>query len=166
MRVVRRLSVVWILACFLTGCGFHLRGMLDMPQWLNNVSIVIQNAHRDMEQRLNEQLSAYHINVCPDPALANYWLIIEQDSFQQQISSISSSTTPRQYQLIYTVHFKLQRAKGKEIIPNGQVVVTRQITLNNDRILGSTDEEEQSKSEMRRDAAIQIIDRLSRVHEH
>ena len=162
----QRIVTVWLLTVLLTACGFHLRGMLDMPQWLNNVSIVIQNAHRDMEQRLSEQLTAYHIAVCPDPAQADYWLIVEQDSFQQQISSISSSTTPRQYQLIYTVHFKLQRAKGKEIMPLSQVVVTRQITLNNDRILGSTNEEEQSKSDMRRDAAIQIIDRLSRVHEH
>jgi len=148
------------------GCGFHLRGIHDMPKWLNNVTIVIQNANRDLASLLSEQLKAYHINVSPDPTLADYWLIVEQDNFQQNISSISSTTTPRQYQLIYTVYFKLQRAKGAEIIPLSPVVVTRQITLNSDRILGSTNEEYQSKTEMRRDAAIQIIDRLSRVHEH
>lgn len=161
----RASSLVWALL-LLTGCGFHLRGMIDMPKWLNNVTIVVQNAHRDLEPFLNEQLKAYHINVCPEPATAEYWLVIEQDNFRQQISSISSSTTPRQYQLIYTVHFKLQQAKGKEIRPSSQVVVTRQITLNSNRILGSTNEEDQSKTEMQRDAAMQIIDQLGRVHEH
>lgn len=139
--------------------------MVDMPQWLNDVSIVMQNAHRELEPLLSAQLQAYRIRVCPDTAMAKYWLIIEQDNFEQQITSISSSTTPRQYQLIYTVRFKLQRAQGEELIHSKQVVVTRQITINSDRILGSTNEEEQSKLEMQRDAAIQIIARLSHAAE-
>lgn len=137
-----------------------------MPRWLNHVSIVIQNANRDLEPLLKNQLKAYSITTVDDPAKAVYWLIIEQDNFEQQIASISSSTTPRQYQLIYRVYFKLQRVKGQEIISSNRVIVTRQITLNSDRILGSTNEEEQSKNEMRRDAVIQIIERLSRTHEH
>ncbi len=164
MKLIGRFYLIFALL-LTASCGFHLRGVLDMPRWLNNVTIEIQNAHRHMGSLLSDQLRAYHINVIPDPSLADYWLIIAQDDFQQQISSISSSTTPRQYQLIYTVQFKLQRAKGKEVMPLSKVVVTRQITLNSDRILGSTNEEDQSKQEMRRDAAIQIIDRLSRVHE-
>ena len=145
-----------------TGCGFHLRGMIDVPQWLNNVSIVIEQAHHDLGPLLQDQLEAYKIIVNPDPSRASYLLIIESDSMQQTISSVSSSTTPRQYQLIYTVHFKLQQANGEEVIPTAYIVVTRQITINSNRILGSNDEEEQSKSEMRQDAVIQIINRLSR----
>ena len=167
MTLLRRYyAVTWAFALLLTGCGFHLRGMLDMPQWLNNITIVAQNTSRDLQPLLRDQLTAYHIKLSPDPSLADYWLIIEQDNFRQDVSSISSSTTPRQYQLIYTVRFKLQYAKGKEIIPSGQVVVTRQITLNSDRILGSTSEEALSKNDMRREAVTQIIERLSRVHEH
>ncbi len=137
-----------------------------MPRWLNHVSIVIQNANHDLKPLLKNQLKAYSITTVDDPAKAAYWLLIEQDNFGQQIASISSSTTPRQYQLIYRVYFKLQRAKGQDIISSNRVIVTRQITLNSDRILGSTNEEEQSKADMRRDAVIQIIERLSRTHEH
>lgn len=137
-----------------------------MPTWLNNIAIVVQEAHRDFEPLLNSQLKAYKINVCPDPTLADFWLIIEDDSFQQQVGSISSSTTPRQYQLFYTVRFKLQRAKGKEIMPSTRIIVTRQVTLNSERILGSTNEEDLTKNEMRREAAMQVIDRLSHANEH
>lgn len=166
MKLVRYWGLAGLLALLLTGCGFHLRGMIDLPPWLNNVSIVIQNANRDLEPLLTEQLRAWHIKVASDPTYADYWLIIEQDSLQRDVSSISSSTTPRQYQLIYTVLFKLQYAKGKDILPSNKVVVTRQVTINSDRILGSTNEEQQSKSDMHREAAIQILDRLSRAHEH
>lgn len=157
----RKIASLFILL-LLVGCGFHLRGMIDIPPWLNNVYIVVQQAHRDLGPLLRDQLQAYKVQVNPDPASAKYWLIIESDSIQRNITSVSSSTTPRQYQLIYTVSFKFQQTKGKEIIPPSQVVVTRQITINGDRILGSNQEEALLISEMRRDAAIQIINRLSR----
>lgn len=154
-----------LLNCLLTGCGFHLRGLVDAEslQWLNNVAIVIQQAHQDLAPMLTDQLKAYNIKVATDPALAQYWLILDNESVAQNISSISSSTTPRQYEITYKVYFKLQRAKGGEVIGFSPIVITRQITLNSDRILGSKDEEELQKSEMRRDAVIQLINRLSRT---
>ena len=151
-----------LLLMLISGCGFHLRGMVDVPVWLNNVAIIVQQGHRDLAPLLKDQLQAYKVHVNADPSTAAYWLIIEYDSTQQQITGISSSTTPRQYQLIYTLRFKLQRAKGKEITPSNQITVTRQVTINGDRILGSNDEEGLLKAEMRRDAAIQIINRINR----
>ncbi len=161
MRFLSRLLILTTLA--LAGCGFHLRGMIDADsiRWLNSVAIVIQQAHRDLEPLLRNQLKAYDVTVTTDPALAQYWLIIENEDLQQNISSISSSTTPRQYELTYILNFKLQRAKGAEVIPLNRVVITRQITLNSDRILGSKDEADQQKAEMRQDAVIQILNRLS-----
>jgi LPS-assembly lipoprotein len=150
----------------LASCGFHLRGMVDMPPWLRAIAIINQSNNRQLQPWLAEQLQAYHIRVLPEPAMAQYWLIIEHDEMQEQIKSISSSTTPRQYQLIYTVFFKLQNIKGGEVIPTSQVLVTRQMTINSDRILGSTGEADLLKREMQHDAVIQIITRLSHAHDH
>jgi LPS-assembly lipoprotein len=156
-----RLLLLMILA--LTGCGFHLKGTVDSGsiRWLNHVCVVIQEAHQDLGPMLQNQLKAYGIQVTTDPSLAQYWLIIEREDLQQTISSISSSTTPRQYEITYILDYKLQQAKGAEVIPTNRIIITRQITLNSDRILGSKDESELQKSEMRRDAVIQILNRLS-----
>ena len=149
------------LSLLLSGCGFHLRGMIDMPEWFKSVSIIIEQANRDLGPILVHQFQAYHVTVYPESNLADYWLILERDDTQQQIASISSNTTARQYQLIYTVWFKLQKANGLEIIPTGSVVINRQITLNSNRILGSNNEEDLLKAEMRRDAVIQILSRIN-----
>lgn len=162
---VRRLQKHFLVCLFfllLTACGFHLRGMADMPPWLNNVSIVIQNAHRDLGPLIKNQLESYNIEVNPDPARADYLLIIQSDGIQQQMTNVSASTAPRQYLLIYDVQFNLVKRKGAVIIPNNRVIVTRQLTINSDRILGSNSEETLLSSEMRRDAAMQIINRLNR----
>lgn len=158
MRWLRILGLLF----FLASCGFHLRGLIDMPEWLNNVAIIIPDANRGLAAVLEKQLAAYQVKINPEPAKARYWLIIERDQFEQQIVSVSSSTTPRQFQLIYTVWFKVLTVKGPEVIPTRQVQVTRQLTINSNRILGSDDEARILKGEMQREAAMQILNRLSR----
>lgn len=157
-------KLLFALCLFLlaSGCGFHLRGLMDIPRWLDQVAIINQGTHHDLDTLIKEQLQANHVKVCADPALAKYWLILESDSYKQQITSISSSTTPRQYQLLYSVLFKLKEVRGKDIIPSGKVVVNRQITLNSNRILGSDSEEALIQKEMRQSAATKILTQLSR----
>ncbi len=153
--------ILIVFMSILSACGFHLRGMSDIPRWLDNVAIIVETGHRDLEAFLKINLEAYQIRVSQNPTEARYWIIIEQDNEDEHITSVSSSTTPRQYQMTYRVRYKFQEAQGREIVPSSNVVVTRQITINNDRILGSNDEENILKKEMRRDAAIQILDRIA-----
>lgn len=157
-----RYLVVTTVALLLCGCGFKLRGLADMPPWLNNVAIVMQSGHKDLVPLLKEQLKAYDIRVTPEPRNADYLLIIEQDNLQQKITSVSASTTPRQYQLLYTVVYSLVKRDAKPVISSRLVAVTRQLTLNNNRILGSESEESLITRAMRQDAVMQIISRLGR----
>lgn len=155
--------ILLILTLCLSACGFHFRGMIDVPKWLTNVSIISKEENnKELISILSTQLEGYKIEVNPDPINAKYWLVITRSTYIQQISSIGASTNPRQYQLILTVEFLLQTRTGQIIKSPEQVVVTRQLTVNNDRILGSNEEESVIISEMRQDAAIQIINRLSR----
>lgn len=147
----------------LQGCGFHLRGFVDMPAWLNRVDVIVENAHRELRPILIESLHSYHISTCDITSDANYLLIVDKDEYKESISSVSSSTTSRQYELTYIVYFKLISSKGVELIIPTYVTITRQITTNNDRILGSNQEEELIKGEMRREAALQMLFRISRM---
>ena len=145
----------------LSACGFHLRGAIDIPDWLNHIAIISNDGNKQLAQSLQAQLEGYKIQVSDDPAHAKYWLIINSSNLNQHIISIGASTNPRQYQLIMTIEFLLQTREGQIIKPPRQVTVTRQLTVNNNRILGSNEEEEVLVSEMRQDAIIQIINRLT-----
>lgn len=157
-----------LLVLVLNGCGFHLRGLYDLQSQIPSLSIIHDNAiHQDLEAMIKNQLRSYNVEVEDDIDAALYWLVIESDQLEQQINSISSSTTPRQYQLLYTVKFKLQHAKGTEKIPTQSVIVVRELTVNSNRILGSNDESAILEREMRHDAAVQIVNRLGvLLHEH
>lgn len=157
----KTLSLLLLTIC-LSACGFHLRGYVAVPEWLNNVALISQDGNGELLSLLKSQLESYKIEVNSEPSLANYWLVINKMGFKQQIVSVGSSTNPRQYQLILTVEFMLQSRKGQIIKPARMVTVSRQLTVNNDRILGSNEEETILVTEMKKEAIIQIINRLSR----
>lgn len=151
-----------MLALLLSACGFHLRGMIDVPKWLNNIALISKANDSELVTLLKLRLESYKIAVNPSPEQANYWLIIDYVEFSQHVVGIGASTNPRQYQMILKIGFKLQDRSGLEIKPNQMVQVTRQFTSNNDRILGSNDEQSILISEMRQEAVNQIITRLSK----
>ena len=155
-----RLALIAVLAIGLTACGFHLRGMVDIPSWLKNIAIIVEKANQELSPLLKSELDAYRIPVT-EPNSASFLLFIERDILQKDMSNVSSGTTPRQYQLSYTVYVKLTDAKGRELITTHSVSSTRQVTINGDNILGSNEEEALLISEMRRDTVIQIINRLA-----
>lgn len=159
--MLRRIAL-FLFFVFLSGCGFRLRGIYEIPTWFNNVAIVNQGVHRDLALMLKDQLQAYKICIVADNKNAQYLLILQKDDMQEQITTISASTNPRQYELTYTIHYALLKNHGQNLIPSGVVTVSRQLTVNNDRILGSNAEEAMLYSEMRRDAALQIINRINR----
>ena len=145
----------------LSSCGFHLRGFTEVPSWLTQVAITLNTPNRDLEPMLEEQLKAYHVRLASSPTNALYILTIERDNLERQITNVSASTTPRQYLLIYSVQFSLLDNRGVVVVPSTTISVTRQFTLNNNRILGSNYEEMTFKKEMEREAAGQIINRIS-----
>ena len=151
------------LLALLSACGFHLRGLGDFPTWLRpKIAIILENETRDWEAYLKPLLSAGDIKVTSNPKQAPFWLIIEKENVEQNITSVSSSSTPRQYQLHYIVSFRLENNRGKILIPSRSIVVNRPLTINNERILGSRNESEKLKLAMKHDAAIQIIYCLNR----
>ena len=151
-----------VLALLLSACGFHLRGMVDVPKWLSDVAIITQNGNMELVSMLKSQLDSYNIHVNSEPESAHYWLVIKQVDYQQQIISVGASTNPRQYQLSLSISFSLQTRKGRVIMPDKTVQVMRQFTSNNNRILGSNEEERVLLSEMRQEAVNQMINRISR----
>lgn len=152
-----------LIALFLSACGFHLRGVSTIPSWLNNIAIISENNDKQFVSIITSRLEAAKIQVNSEPSNAPYWLIVNEVNLHQQIISVGASTNPRQYTLTLTVVYKLTTRKGQEIAPLRRIRVSRQLTLNNDRILGSKDEESILIGEMKQDAVTQIIYQLGHL---
>ena len=154
---MRTRLIPFFLALLLCGCGFHLRGMMHVPNGINAIAISSNTTDLAFDSMLKSQLVSYKIQIPSNPKLAAYWLIINSLSLEQRMVSVGASTNPRQYQLLLTLDFSLQNAKAKSIIPQKHVVISRFLTINNDRILGSNAEEQILQNEMRQEAVMQML---------
>jgi LPS-assembly lipoprotein len=154
------------LIILLTSCGFHLRGFQDKPAWITELVIVNQNADRKFSDKLEKNLQGYAIEVITEDTKASpLWVTLLNDELTQDLDSVSSSTTPRQYQLTYQLHFQIQY-KNQMLINAGTLSSTRQLTINSNRILGSNDERDQLKAAMQAEVAQQLIVRLFKLAAH
>ncbi|KTC90054.1 LPS assembly lipoprotein LptE [Fluoribacter dumoffii] len=158
-----RYTIPLLITLLLSACGFHLRGISNVPSWLNNVAIISVNNDKQFISILESRLESAKVQVNSDPSSAKYWLIINEVNLQQQIVSVGASTNPRQYTLTLTVLFEVKTRAGQVIEVPGQISISRELTMNNDRILGSKDEESILIGEMKQDAVTQIIYRLGHL---
>jgi LPS-assembly lipoprotein len=158
---MRKLLLSVMMTLLISSCGFHLRGMQNAPTWLHRVAILNHSNNQSIESALNIVLDAYEIDVVENPKLADYWIVIESAGDQKHITSVGSGSNPRQYQLIYHIDYRLEKANGKIIKANKHITVSRQLTVNNNSILGSNQEADLMVAEMRQDAALKLINQLT-----
>ena len=162
--LIRYLTVLLILS--ITACGFHLRGMMPTLQNLENIFISTPNEAKYLRLALERELKVYNVRICSTPNQAFYELIVDNVELQRQVSNISSSTTPRQYQLIYKVYFHVIDTKQSHtIIPAGKLTANRLVTMNNERLLGSNYEQDFFVKEMQEELARQILTSIVDYHD-
>lgn len=155
-----------IAALALCACGFHLKGLIELPQWFNGVYVGGDNIPAPLLQLLRNQLEANGRRVQPQPRDAQYLLIIVNEHLDKNITSVSASTNPRQYELTYNLSYRLSNRQGRVLQGPATLKVTRFLTVNNDRILGSDFEEATIVSEMRRDVVSRLLQRISVLNHH
>ena len=145
----------------LGACGFHLRGTMVLPPSFQHVYISAPAHGKNLQMALDEQLQAYVVSRSESQQDCSFQIIIDNIQFDRQISNISSSTTPRQFQLSYKVKYHFIDEKGAMLIPNGIIQLQRLVSMNSERLLGSNYEQDFFLHEMENDAARQMMMTIS-----
>lgn len=161
---MRAKTFALLLTCglLISACGFKLRGMADIPIWLNNMAVISEVSDTGhLIPVIKTHLKNNRILINDEPSLANYWLMILAIKQEERISGVAASTTPRQYELTLSVDFQLRSKSGNIIQKPAKVSVTRTVTVNENRILGSNSETRIIVEEMQEEIALQIINRLA-----
>ena len=141
----------------LSSCGFHLRGMVRLPPSFHHVYIIAPPNGRSLQLKIEDQLQAFKVTRSPSIEKAAFQIVIDAVNFSKQISNISSSTTPRQFQLTYVVNYHLIDDHSGIIIPHGHAISNRLVSMNSERLLGSNYEQDFFMHEMEDDLATQIL---------
>ena len=153
-------------AVLLAGCGFELR---KAPNYAFSTlfSSIPENAPIGAKLRRGLESSG-HVRVISDPKqIENAQVIYEQLSelCEKIIVGRTATGAIREFQLRLRYRFRLRTQGGKELIPDSEIVLTRDINFNETGALSKEYEEALLYRDMENDLVQQIQRRLAAVRE-
>lgn len=143
----------------LAGCGFHLRGSLEVPADLT--PLYIQGAPGSpVIQALKEQISGSTVPLALNPAKAKLIVRILAEGHSSRVVATNSAGKVLAYELHYLVTYDAVMAAGQERIPKTKLDLVRTFDNPDVEVLGKQLEEVQINEELAVDAADRILMRL------
>ncbi|MBS1159061.1 MAG: hypothetical protein H6R15_1480 [Proteobacteria bacterium] len=161
MRAPLRLLLALIAAAALAGCGFHLRGMQSSQLPYKTMYIALPET-AEVNIWLQRYIRASGSTEIVDDGKAAE-AIFQQlgDSRQKTILSVNAQGRVRGYRLQLTYTFRIVTPKGKTLVADNEINLSRDITYDDSNVLAKDLEEGLLWRDMNNDLVNQIMRRLS-----
>lgn len=139
------------------GCGFQLRGALDLSQDISPIYIDPKSAY-ELDRDIKMLLATNNIPTVDKAYKANSVLVLLKERKSNRVLSVDANGRAREYLLNYSVIFTM---KVKQSIEKQDTIsLTRSLVFDPDAVLAVTNETEILYKDMRQDASRSILLRL------
>ena len=165
-RAWLRLAGAGALALGLGGCGFRLRGALELP-FASLRSNLPQRSEIGRELRTQLQLNGVRLvdPAPPDqpqrPADVEFTVLSEQR--ERAVVGVTATGLVRELQLRVRFKFRLRSGQGRDLIDDTELLQERDLSYDEALALGKEQEEALLYREMQSDIVRQLMRRLAAV---
>ena len=105
-------SLLLILLILLSSCGYTMRGTIDIPSSIKEVSIVSDN-YSNIVNTLSRSLENSNIKITQNNDKSLFRIVILNESFNRRQLTISTTGRVNEYELIYDVRYELNPPNKK-----------------------------------------------------
>lgn len=160
-----RFPLAWvftlIVAAALAGCGFHLRGAgsAQLPYKTFHVALPETAEVNIWLQRYIKSTGS--TEMVADPKLAEGVFQQLSDNRQKTILSVNAQGRVLEYRLQLDYRFRIVDSKGRVLVPDNEINVTRDMSFNDSNVLAKSQEENLLWRDMTGDLVSQIMRRLT-----
>lgn len=156
---VAAVLVLASVAAALTGCGFHLRGSLEIPPSLNPVFIQAP-AGSPVRQAFDDRLAGSDVRLAASPAEARLIVRILSEERSSRVVAVDANGKTLAYELHYLVQFDAVGPDGVQRVSRQSMDLIRNFDNPDVEVLGKQLEEELIYQDFAADAADRILMRL------
>ena len=129
-------TLIW-----LSGCGFHMQGALDVPPSMQRTYIATEDEYSVFYRELRRQLEQNGVEVLSSPLEATATLSIHIDLTNQRVLSVSARNVPTEYEVYYSIEYSIE--SGEDVLQSRQFLnLTRDYTYDETLVLGKAHEEQ------------------------
>ncbi len=152
--------LIYSVMSLLAGCGFRLRGSIDLPPELTQVVVEGIRTNSELAIAVRNGFARAGGEVVALSANPRSVLVITQDSTSRRVLSVDSIGQANEYEVAYTLGFRLDDPDGVNRVVQQSVSLRRQYRYDPNLTLAKADEEARLVREMRQDAVRQMMRRL------
>lgn len=159
---MKRFLLVFLLsATLVSGCGFKLRGTIDLPDSIKTV--MISSPDVQLRDIIADSLEANKVTVVNSATATSAHIKIEKAEIAREVTTIDDRGKATGYNLILKTRFKVVDSNGNDLIKPSKANARRDYNFDPDQLLSATREEELLHTEMREEAAQTILRKMSRI---
>lgn len=146
---------------FISACGYHLRGSVDLPEELK--AVYMQGSSPQLQDSFKKTLRASNGKLVDTVAAANLVVQIMEERTDRRVITLSAKGRVNEFQLIYSLFFALRDNQGKLISKKQRIEIKRDYYNDQGDVLGKNNEEEIIKKEIYSQVTKSIFHRASVV---
>tara|TARA_Y100000588_G_C14151824_1_gene880890 strand:- start:166 stop:663 length:498 start_codon:yes stop_codon:yes gene_type:complete len=159
MILGKQLSIIVILTAILSGCGFQLRGDIDVSEAAGR--LYIDTPNYAVEDEFTVFLLDAGVTVTESADTADSVLKLQGEQYEKRTLSVDPTTGKgREFEVTYSITFSLRSVEGEILIQRQSIELHRDYLFDVDQVIGKSQEEGLLQAEMRRDAVQQILRRI------
>ena len=161
MRKIRIKLLFLVIAITLSSCGFKLKGSYEIPYQ----TIYLQAAGESRVGRIIKRKiqRKSNIEIVQTLSAAEATINILEEVSTRAVAVLSNVGSVNEYELIYTVRYRVGPRQNSSSMQEGQIVLRRKITHSDLDIAAKSNEEDVLINDMASEAATGILVRLSRT---
>lgn len=162
-RALSHVLLVVLLLSALPGCGYHLRGRVELPDQAKVVRLTGIAPGQSFAQEFTELLSFAGGRVTPNQVEAGSVFHVIRGVHQRRQISLSRAGKANGFNMTYRLEYEVTTPKGEVILPREELEVSRQYYVDIRFPLGQGEQETLMRTEMEREAAQTVMRRLRSV---
>jgi len=153
-------SGLFLAFLFLTACGFQLRGVVDIPY--ARLYIESPSANTNLGATLRRQIRAHRPEILVETGKeADAVFRQVNDLREREITVLNADGRAREYQLRLLYSFRIETPSGQPLSSLSSILLTREVTYDDNQVLSKAQEEEFLWRDMEKDLVEQILRRLA-----
>ena len=144
------------LILLVSGCGFQLRGTVDIPQEWLALHLVTASPNGELSKGVRSSFANNGVQWL-EAGDANYVLHLGDEKFEQRNLSIGANARAAEFELTLSTTLRVLDGKGAEVLPQSDVLVHKIMTHDPSNVTGKVEESNLLRREMRQELVQQLM---------
>ena len=156
MKTLLSRTLIIVLLAGLAGCGFQLRGNINLPQEWRDIYLVSASPNSELSTAVRDGFQSNDVAVT-ERATANYILYLGNEEFGRRNLTIRNNARASEFELEMTTSLSVTDSKGEEVMAEIDLSTQKVMTHDPENVTGKVEESRLLQREMRQELAQMVL---------